>query len=594
MRFLRAVVLGVMTSMMVVLTPTLIADQDALLGVMGKAHPAIAQASSPDSATDASPNGVPLPAILLETKNGGQVGDLVYASVRLDGVNLFDVAAARTFADEDEHGGASPLEVRIQRIENRLYTFLKERMNGPQDLATLAIEVNEINHQLVIQASNMTTANPVAIVTVTDNDTEIYGLTAPEVGAYYAERIKQGLTRAYQERQTTYLRRAIGWATGLAIATLLLTVLLYRRCQRNWQHQRQLRHQIQASAAIALPDEMASSEAIADQLLIQQTRHQLQQQLNRLRIHWQGLVIIQVLLWLMTLSLSLRLFPQTRTLGLLLFNRPIQIGLAWFVIILIRQVNLFVTGRLLLFLLQNGESESPAKQERLRKRLPTLINTIKGLVQTLLLLVGIVLTVIFLFGLSRFGVFASAGIVGVAASIVFQSSLQDAIAGAMLLCHDAYAVGDIVGIDTSTGQVEKMTLLMTQIRSSDGELISFRNGHIDSVKNHTKEWARIDLTLEVALDTDADKALHLMAQVFEEMYQDERWRKLILDKPDILAIDRLAHSGITLKIRAKTAPMQQWAVSREFFRRIKYRFDEAGIEMGAPQQTVKLQNRSES
>lgn len=596
MKFVRVVVLGIMTLWLVVFSSGLSSDWSVFLGGLGAGEGAIAQELSSDSPT----NGVPLPAILLDTQNGGQVGDLVYASVRLDGINLFDVAAARTFADADEKAGASPLDVRIQRIENRLYTFLKERLKSPEDLETLAIAVNEINGQLVVQASNATTTNPVSLVTVTDNDTEIYGLTPQEVGAYFAERIEKGLTRAFQERQSVYLRRAVAWVAVLAIAALFVTLLLYRLCQQNWRYQRQLNQRLKESAAlaelfqedIAFPEGATHSAEVADPTAAQLFQRDLQHRLNRLRIHFQALVIVQVLIWLLTLSLSLRMFPQTRSLGLLLLNRPIQIGLTWFVIILIRQMNLYVAGRLLTFLLQSGEGQSPAKQERLRKRLPTLVDTIRGLVQTLLLLVGIVLTVIFVFGFSRLGVFASAGVVGVAGSIVFQSSLQDAIAGAMLLWHDAYAIGDIVGIGDSLGQVEKMTLLMTQLRSTDGELISFRNGNIHSVKNHTKEWARIDLTLDVALDTDTDKALHLMEQVFEEMRQDEQWRKSILEEPDILAIDRLAYSGITLKIRAKTAPIQQWAVSREFFRRIKHRFDEAGIQIGMPQQTITLRNAS--
>lgn len=576
--------------MCVLLLPTLGLSQETAIPGEWRDNSANTQDSTADSFAD----NIPLPAILVDTKNSGQIGDLVFASVRLDGVILFDVAAARTFADENEQAGASPLDVRIQRIENRLYTFLKERLNSSRDLESLTVTANEVNSELVVQATTETTMNPVSLVTVTDNDTEIYGLTAPEVGAYFAERIDKGLRRAYQERQGVYVRWAMMWIAILTIATILLTLLLYHLCQRNWRHQRQLQQQLRALAAeIVPPDDTVTAKERVDQEMSQLSQRNLQQQLNRLRIHFQGMVLIQALIWLFVLSLSLRMFPQTRLMGLLLLNRPIQIGLTWFVILLIRQANWFFTDRLLQFLLQNGEEKSSAKQERLRKRLPTLIDTIRGVVKALLLLVGIVFTVIFLFGPSRFGVFASAGVVGLAASIMFQSSLQDAIAGAMLLWHDAYAVGDIVGVGNSTGQVEKMSLLMTQIRSSDGELISLRNGNIDAVKNHTKEWARIDLTIDVALATDSDKALHLMGQVLGEMRQEPQWRSAILEEPDILAIDRLAHSGITLKIRAKTAPIQQWSVSREFLRRIKQRFNEADIEIGAPQQTVKLRHQED-
>jgi len=39
--------------------------------------------------------------------------------------------------------------------------------------------------------------------------------------------------------------------------------------------------------------------------------------------------------------------------------------------------------------------------------------------------------------------------------------------------------------------------------------------------------------------------------------------------------------------------MQQWSVTREYLRRLKQVFDEAEIDWGMPQQTIKLQEGSE-
>lgn len=128
-----------------------------------------------------------------------------------------------------------------------------------------------------------------------------------------------------------------------------------------------------------------------------------------------------------------------------------------------------------------------------------------------------------------------------------------------------------------------------QIRNVDGKLISLRNSTINSVKNLTKEWSRIYLTIDVALRTDTDKAPYMMGEVFAAMSAEAEWRTSVLEEPDILAVDRLAHSGATLVLRAKTAPMQQWSVAREYLRRLKQAFNEAGIEWGVPQQTIKLQ-----
>jgi small-conductance mechanosensitive channel len=80
-----------------------------------------------------------------------------------------------------------------------------------------------------------------------------------------------------------------------------------------------------------------------------------------------------------------------------------------------------------------------------------------------------------------------------------------------------------------------------------------------------------------------------MGKTFETMAQEAEWCDLILEAPDILAVEGLAASGVTLKIRAKTAPMQQWNVSREYRRRLKQQFEQAGIAMGRPQQTITIE-----
>jgi small-conductance mechanosensitive channel len=44
----------------------------------------------------------------------------------------------------------------------------------------------------------------------------------------------------------------------------------------------------------------------------------------------------------------------------------------------------------------------------------------------------------------------------------------------------------------------------------------------------------------------------------------------------------MSNSGVKLKARFKTRPIQQWSVGREFNRRLKAAFDEAGIKIPYP------------
>jgi len=60
----------------------------------------------------------------------------------------------------------------------------------------------------------------------------------------------------------------------------------------------------------------------------------------------------------------------------------------------------------------------------------------------------------------------------------------------------------------------------------------------------------------------------------------------ILEPLEILGVDRFDDSAVIIKARIKTRPIRQWAVGREFNRRMKKRFDELGIEIPFPHQTI--------
>ena len=60
----------------------------------------------------------------------------------------------------------------------------------------------------------------------------------------------------------------------------------------------------------------------------------------------------------------------------------------------------------------------------------------------------------------------------------------------------------------------------------------------------------------------------------------------MLEEPELWGVEQLGANGVMLRLVVKTTPSQQWRVSRELRERIKVAFDEEGIEIPFPQQTV--------
>ncbi|MEM1169628.1 MAG: hypothetical protein AAGJ08_11265 [Cyanobacteria bacterium P01_H01_bin.35] len=77
-----------------------------------------------------------------------------------------------------------------------------------------------------------------------------------------------------------------------------------------------------------------------------------------------------------------------------------------------------------------------------------------------------------------------------------------------------------------------------------------------------------------------------MEAIAQQLYCDPQWQNQILEAPKVLGIDKIAHTGIVIRLIIKTQPMQQWLVAREFRHRLKRAFDEQGIEVGVPQQVM--------
>ena len=178
------------------------------------------------------------------------------------------------------------------------------------------------------------------------------------------------------------------------------------------------------------------------------------------------------------------------------------------------------------------------------------------------------------------------GLLGAAISLASQNFIKDAINGFFIIIEDQYAVGDVINVGNATGLVENINLRITQIRDAEGQLITIPNSKIEIVANLSSHWSRADIHIPVAYQTDIDKALELIHREAEKMSQDKDWQEQILEAPQLLGVERFDDRGVVVRIWIKTQPLKQWDVSREFRRRIKVQFEQAGMPLPLPQQQV--------
>jgi small conductance mechanosensitive channel len=214
-------------------------------------------------------------------------------------------------------------------------------------------------------------------------------------------------------------------------------------------------------------------------------------------------------------------------------------------------------------------------------QLRTLSPILRAIAQTTIVVVA-GLMVLSQAGLKIGPLLAGAGVVGVAVGFGAQTLVKDFLTGLFLIIEDIVSVGDVVQIGGFGGQVEQMTVRTIRLRDFDGALHIFPYSEAQVIHNLTKTFSYYVFDLTISYDSDIDRAVAIMRETGETLARDPRFAGKVLEPIEIAGVDGFADNGVKLKARIKTRPIEQWTVGREFNRRIKLAFDEAGITIPYP------------
>jgi moderate conductance mechanosensitive channel len=181
---------------------------------------------------------------------------------------------------------------------------------------------------------------------------------------------------------------------------------------------------------------------------------------------------------------------------------------------------------------------------------------------------------------------AGLGVVGIAVGFGAQTLVRDWLAGIFIVFENQYSQGDVVRIAGVDGVVEDFSLRRTTLRDLDGTVHNVPNGQITVASNLTRLWARVNLDVGVAYDTDIDRAAEIINRVGEGMLADEEWGPRLLEAPAVVRINALADSAVTLKVLGRVRAAEQWAVAGELRKRLLSTFAREGIEIPFPHRVV--------
>jgi small conductance mechanosensitive channel len=196
-------------------------------------------------------------------------------------------------------------------------------------------------------------------------------------------------------------------------------------------------------------------------------------------------------------------------------------------------------------------------------------------------------------GVPLAGLIAPAALISAALGFGLQRFVQDIGAGLFITGERQYGFGDVVRIsvtgvsEPAVGTVEEVTLRVTRIRSESGEVITTPNGQIIQVTNLSRDWARAVIDVPVPSSVDVGHATEVLQRVGKEAYADERLRRMMLDEPSVMGVERIEVDTFSVRMVARTLPGMQFRVGRALRARVARMFRAEGIIVAAELDTAR-------
>jgi small conductance mechanosensitive channel len=127
--------------------------------------------------------------------------------------------------------------------------------------------------------------------------------------------------------------------------------------------------------------------------------------------------------------------------------------------------------------------------------------------------------------------------------------------------------------------VEDVTLRVTSVRTTDGELVITPNGQITQVTNLSRDWARAVVDVPVPAAMDVNQVTDALRLIGEQAFKEADLRELLLDPPSVMGVQSIDVNEFQVRLVARTLPGKQFDVGRILRARIAAVFHSEGIHL---------------
>lgn len=174
---------------------------------------------------------------------------------------------------------------------------------------------------------------------------------------------------------------------------------------------------------------------------------------------------------------------------------------------------------------------------------------------------------------------------GVAIGLALQGALSNFAGGLMILFFKPFKVGDYIEASGESGTVVEISVVYTEILTTDNKRITIPNGTLTNsvVKNYSAEnLRRVDLNFTTAYDCDVKKVKSVIREVVEA-------HPLALKDPEpFVRVSEHSDSALTYTLRIWCKNEDYWDLHFDLMENVKEAFDKNNVTIPYPQMDVHL------
>ena len=189
------------------------------------------------------------------------------------------------------------------------------------------------------------------------------------------------------------------------------------------------------------------------------------------------------------------------------------------------------------------------------------------------------------FGVNVTPLFAVFGGLSFILGFAMQDTLGNLASGLMIMILKPFDTGDYIEVSGASGFVNEMSVVSTQIRTFDNQIIVVPNSKIwgDVITNvSVSPERRVDLVFGIGYSDSAAKAIEVLKELVAAH------PKCLNDPAPEVFVGELGDSSVNIFCRPWSRSDDYWDVYWDLTGQAKERFDAEGISIPFPQRDVHL------